>query len=158
MLVVHKHVWNRVSCAEICDSAGKQRQHKASCCQRAEQSASCGEKQSNNPIPTGKKESDQPLQVAKAQAMLGGVKAAAEVGSSRMRAERRVPLVPAPAKGLLPDSLGFSAVMRLASTSTGWAERHAGLNVHVWPPKATRRSPSPYTLSTFPTWPSTWGE
>lgn len=39
------------------------------------------------------------------------------------------PLVPTEA--LLPDSLGFSAVMRLASTSTGWAERHAGLNVHV---------------------------
>lgn len=59
-------------------------------------------------------------------------------------------------EALLPDSLGFSAVMRLASTSTGCAERHAGLNVHVWPPKATRRSPSPYTFNTFPTWPSTW--
>lgn len=35
------------------------------------------------------------------------------------------------AEALLPDSLGFSAVMRLASTSRGWAERHAGLNVHV---------------------------
>lgn len=64
------------------------------------------------------------------------------------------PLVPAEA--LLPDSLGFSAVMRLASTSTGWTERHAGLNVHVWPPNATRRSPSAYTFNTFPTWPSTY--
>jgi len=26
-----------------------------------------------------------------------------------------------PAEALLPDSLGFSAVMRLASTSAGWA-------------------------------------
>lgn len=59
-------------------------------------------------------------------------------------------------EALLPDSLGFSAVMRLASTSTGWAERHAGLNVHVWPPNATRRSPSAYTFKTFPTWPSTY--
>lgn len=58
-------------------------------------------------------------------------------------------------EALLPDSLGFSAVMRLASTSTGCAERHAGLNVHVWPPKATRRSPSAYTFNTFPIWPST---
>ena len=61
-----------------------------------------------------------------------------------------------PAEALLPDSLGFSAVMRLASTSAGWAERQAGLNVHVWPPNATRRSPSAYTFNTFPTWPSTY--
>lgn len=61
-----------------------------------------------------------------------------------------------PAEALLPDSLGFSAVMRLASTSAGWAERHAGLNVHVWPPNATRRSPSAYTFNTLPTWPSTY--
>lgn len=64
------------------------------------------------------------------------------------------PLVPA--ESLLPDSLGFSVVMRLASTSTGWDKRHAGLNVHVWPPNPTRRSPSPYIFNTFPTWPSTY--
>lgn len=34
-------------------------------------------------------------------------------------------------EALLPDSLGFSAVMRFASTSTGWTKRHAGLNVQV---------------------------
>lgn len=58
-------------------------------------------------------------------------------------------------EALLPDSLGFSVVIRFASTSTGWAERHAGLNVHVWAPNATRRSPSAYTFNTFPTCPST---
>lgn len=57
---------------------------------------------------------------------------------------------------LLLDSLGFSAVIRLASTSPGWAERHAGLKVHVCPPNATRRSPSAYTFKTLPTWPRAW--
>lgn len=58
---------------------------------------------------------------------------------------------------LLPDSLGFSAVIRLASTSTAWPVRQAGLKVQVWPPKATRRSPSAYTFSTLPTCPRAWG-
>lgn len=101
----------------------------------------------------------QPSPVAKAQATLGGGEAALRSAVAERRHACRETRSPRPRprrEALLPDSLGFSVVMRLASTSTGWAERHAGLNVHVWPPKATRRSPSPYTFSTFPTWPSTW--